>query len=281
MKKKLALSIVFVVASAFMLRAQSFQIKLTTNNQQIVEEAVKNAFCIVRQEFQLQDTVTGKRYDLDSLGYFGYAESVCIKVKNGYIADNVITEPWKEDPNIVDYPKYRPVLSRFRIYNPSLKEWEKARRQTFKNVTSIGKTKKIFVVDSLFNNEGLPIDNEVGNKDGWLVWIYRQGEELSFQSFRQKNVNSDSLVISNEPQQLLGKKLLSGIIVSADYSELGVVRFKLAALVEKFADGWRGVSLKNMCEEKKDERRLVEVIESPLKTNPKPPTEDSQKRKRK
>lgn len=281
MKKRLTLSIVFAVASAFMLRAQSFQIKLTTNNQQIVEEAVKNAFCIVRQEFQLQDTETGKRYDLDSLGYFGYAESVCIKVKNGYVADNVITEPWKEDPNIADYPKYRPVLSHFRIYNPSLKEWEKARCQTFKEVTSIGKTKKIFVVDSLFNNDGLPLDNEVGDKDGWLIWTYRQGEELSFQSFRQKNINADSLTISNEPQQLPGKRLLSGIIVSADYSEIGVVRFKLAALVEKFADGWRGVSVKNLCEDKKDGRRLVEVTESPLKSNPKPQTEDSQKRKRK
>lgn len=281
MKMRFALSIVLAIASALTLKSQSFQIKLTSNNQQIVEEAVKNAFCVVRQEFQLQDTKTEKRYDLDSLGYFGYTESVCLKVRNGYIADNAIPEPWNEDSRVADYPKYRPVLSSFRIYNPSSKEWEKARSQTYKDVTSIGNTKRIFVVDSLFNNEGLPLDNEVGDKEGWLVWVYQQGEQLSFQSFRQRNLSADSLAISNQPQQFPEKKLLSGIIVSADYSELGVVRFKLAALVEKFTDGWRCVSVKDLCKDKKEERRLVEVSESQLKASPEPVTEYSQKKKRK
>lgn len=262
MMKKIAFFIVSLTISSMTLWGQSFQLKLSTNNQQVVEKAVKDAFCILRQEFQLQDTTTGNKYNLDSLAYFGYAESLCIKVKGGYVADKALTEPWKEDANVADYPKYRPVLSSSRIYDSALGEWVKVRRQSFGNYCTIGNSDKIYVADSLFNNGGLLIDEEYEGKEGWLLWVYSQDGQLSFQSFRQKLSDIGPVDVWDAPEQLPGKKLRGGMIMSADYSVIGEISFKVVALMVDKIDGWHAEPLKDCFKnQSKEEHRLVEVLE--------------------
>ena len=259
MIKRIVLSVVCVTITSLTLMGQSFNLRLSTNNQQVVENAVKDAFCILRQEFQLQDASTGSKYNLDSLGYFGYGESLCIKVKDGYITDKALMEPWKEDANVADYPGYTPVLSHIRRYDPELKEWIEVRRQTFDNYYTIGNTNNMFVVDSLFNNDGLSIEEEIEGKEGWLVWIYQQDRQLSFQSFRQKLDGIDPIEAWNAPEQISGKKLLCGIILSADYSNIGEIHFRLVDLMVNKADGWHAEPLKDCCKDQSKEHRLVEV----------------------
>ena len=55
-----------------------------------------------------------------------------------------------------------------------------------------------------------------------------------------------------------------GILLSTDYSEVGVIRFKLAAIVERFAEGWKAISIASNKPGAEEEHTLVEAPEIPV-----------------
>ena len=94
------LIIILALSISSTANGQSLQRILSTGNQKMVEEAVAPAFSIIRQEFQLQDEQSGQKYNLDSLGYFGFQEAVCIKLVDGIITSKAVLHPWELDENI-------------------------------------------------------------------------------------------------------------------------------------------------------------------------------------
>lgn len=255
----------FLSMSMFSSWGQSLQMKLITNNQQMVENAVQDAFSIIRQEFQLQDTCTGNRYNLDSLEYFGYSESICIKLKDGFITSRCISEPWNYDANISEFPNYHPVLSRLQVYNTDSAKWQNiSPTPDYSDVRSIENTGKIIVRDSLFHNNGLSIGTINEDDEGWIVWIYRAGNKVSLRSFKQNAGTKDNLSTIKIQQPPTEDNLFCGILLAADYSEVGTIRFRMAALVEKVEDIWQAYPVmslkKNVIELKLIEAKSPDTI---------------------
>lgn len=243
---------------------QNLQKILATGNQQMVEEAVAPAFTIIRQEFQLQDEQSGQKYNLDSLEYFGCSEAICINIVNGIITSKIVLHPWELDENIASYPEYKPVLSGMSEYNTETGTWSPLNCPSLEKACEIDNSEKVLIQDSLFTRKGLMLDNEGGQKDGWLVWVYREGNNLSLKSFRQKfainNTNSTASILQPEENATP----LMGVLLTTDYSEVGVIRFKLAAIVERFADGWEAVSIATSEPIEETEHTLVAAPEIPV-----------------
>ncbi len=243
---------------------QSLQRILSTGNQMMVEEAVAPAFSIVRQEFQLQDEQSGQKYNLDSLGYFGFSEAVCINLVDGIITSKVILRPWELDENVASYPEYKPVLSVMSEYNISNGSWTPLECPSFENAREIDNSEKVIIQDTLFTRKGLVVDTEGGQKDGWLFWVYREGNSLSFKSFRQKFVLNDTASMASIMQPEENDTPILGVLLSTDYSEVGVIRFKLAAIVERFAEGWKAISIVSNEPAAEEEHTLVAAPEIPV-----------------
>lgn len=243
---------------------QSLQWRLSTGNQQMVEESIAPAFSIIRQEFQLQDEASGQNYNLDSLAYFGYSEAICIRTVDGFITSRSVLSPWENDENIKDYPEYKPTRSMLSEYDGKTDMWKAVGALTYEEYSEITYSEKIHVCDSLFGEKGLEIDTDEGEKDAWLVWIYREGNKLSFKSFRQRyNLNNASgSVPVLQPEE--DPNLLFGVMLTTDFPQIGVIRFKLAAIVERFADGWEAVGIMAPSNPAAEEHTLIPAPEVPI-----------------
>ena len=240
---KHSLIMVFGLFLSIGVQGQSLQEFLTTDNQRIVEGAIAPAFSIIKQEFQLLNEATGQKYNLDSLSYFGYSDALCVKIAGGFITSKRIVCPWEYDENIGSYPEYKPVLSYLYEYNQQDRSWEKLNHREYSDFEEIDRSEKVIVKDTLYASKGIGIDTVEGRKDGWLIWIYRDGDRLSFKPIRQSINASDTLRIAPVIQPVEEKDLLTGVMLSADMSEIGVIRFRLVALVERFAEGWKAICL--------------------------------------
>lgn len=260
---------------------QSLKWRLTTDNQNLVEESIAPAFSIIRQEFQLQDVASGQKYNLDSLSYFGYSEAICIRTADGFITSRSVLSPWEKDINIRDFPEYKPTRSTLSEYDGNSRIWKTIGSPSYDNYRELNSSEKIYVCDSIFAGKGLEIDLSEGQRDAWLVWIYRKGDKLSFQSFRQRYNPNDSTgkVPAFQPED--GLDILTGVLLTTDYSEIGVIRFKLAAIIERISDEWKVIGITTPTHTATEEHTLIPVQEAPAEKITAPAEKKNPRRKKK
>lgn len=243
-------------------QGQTLSQLLYTPNQQMVEQAVSPAFSIIRQEFQLQDESSGQRYNLDTLNYFGYADALCVNLNDGIITSKAILKPWEEDKNIALFPDYKPLPSGVSEYCPSDDKWVTVNIPSFDSIIEIDNSSLITMRDSIFSHQGLSVDTEPGEKNGWLIWIYRKDNALSFKSFRQsftldENISNLTLVPPAEDQNPI-----LGVLVSTHYPEVGVIRFKFASYVENTEIGWKVFNIASANRASSGNHTLMPVAET-------------------
>lgn len=275
-------SLILVIGMIFSIgvRGQSLQKLLTTDNQRMVVDAIAPAFSIIKQEFQLLDETTGQKYNLDSLSYFGYSDALCVKLKGGFLTSKRVVTPWDYDENISSYPEYKPVLSDLAEFDQKNESWNKLIHKRYSNVEEVAWSEKVIVRDTLFASKGLEIDTVEGRKEGWLIWIYRYGDRLSFKPIRQTINVSDTLRVIPVIQPVDEQDLLTGVMLSTEMTEIGVIRFRLVALVEKFAEGWNAICLLPKKAPEVEEHSLVAAPEV-LVPSKVPPIEKKESLKKK
>lgn len=227
--KKIVLLILLGVLSCSM-SAQSLKDFLVTDNQEMLKNALRNSFYLMRQEFQLEDNATGERYNIDSLDYFGAYEGYCIRVGHGFICDSKLLEPWVDDKNVSAYPQFSPVLSYTDVYNASDTLWYRVKLRTFAEVRKIGRD-AVFVQDSLFSVDAISIDREYGEKDGWAVWLYKKGNGIDISLIRQKISVGVGEVHAILDAPVKKENLLGGVYLSVCYPSPGKIDLMLAAMI--------------------------------------------------
>lgn len=227
--KKIVLLILLGVLSCSM-SAQSLKDFLVTDNQEMLKNALRNSFYLMRQEFQLEDNATGERYNIDSLDYFGAYEGYCIRVGHGFICDSKLLEPWVDDKNVSAYPQFSPVLSYTDVYNASDTLWYRVKLRPFAEVRKIGRD-AVFVQDSLFPVDAISIDREYGEKDGWAVWLYKKGNGIDISLIRQKISVGVGEVHAILDAPVKKENLLGGVYLSVCYPSPGKIDLMLAAMI--------------------------------------------------
>ncbi len=217
-----------------------------TNNQQLIEEAVRGGLFLLRQDYQLKDTVSGKYYGRGG-DVFGSIYALGVKLRGGYcLADRGI-HPWEYDVDFNEYRStYMPVM--YKIYRREMASaimtecpvWEG------KQVRELVSGKFSFVEDSLFRNEGFDTDLTAGKKAGWFVWVVSNkaveeatfGTEVSYTIYRKKldireNVGEYAIDAPSTNQKVWG-----GIYVEPVQTAVGQITFRLIGVVDKQENQW-------------------------------------------
>ena len=247
MKKIFLFALLLVCSDAFAQFNMGF---IKSSNQQMIEDAVGKGLMLVRQEYQLEDTVTRKRYSLDGRPEFGSAVSFAIKTKGGIVVSKSIMTPWEGDENYTPYAggKYRPVLTRTLVRSVKESGWSVVDSTDFSIVRFLSDESWIEVpVDC---EEGFQLDTLYGERDGWLVWLTSVGEDinisdLSLVSYKSKLTLSQKIKVMEIGPANTENTLLGAVYLIPDFSHIGQITLKMKGVVVKNGSGWNLVLIDN------------------------------------
>ena len=108
MKKTVA--IFFALLASFQIGQAQIYVK--SENQQLIENAVRDAFFVSINSFQIQDK-DGNRFGTRNNNEFGSERTLGIKTKDGVILTNRAICPWNYDSRFEKYRHdYTPVMSK-------------------------------------------------------------------------------------------------------------------------------------------------------------------------
>ena len=219
----------------------------SSSNQQLVEKAVQDGIVLLRQEYQLEDTLTMKRYAWDNRPEFGSAVSMCVLTENGYIVSDRALHPWEYDPRFEQYrnTKYRPVLSKTGFRTVADSVYRAAGRPEPQCVQPLSDKGWVHAADSLFGCKGFTFDRTAGEKDGWLVWLASGGsgetdsEELSLVIYRHKLVVEEGTESYDIPAPNSLLSMTGGIYIVPQYTGIGEITFALVGAVAGNEGKWQ------------------------------------------
>lgn len=193
------IGILIVLSSVFSMKAQLITFPFKSNNQQIIEEAIKESLYEVYQSYILIDTVSNQKLGRNGKDYFNKIIYLGILTEKGILTPININSPWEDDDCFLKYKgKYKPEISKteFRKKNESTELQDSIHEilAPYKNI-----------IGTNLMGRGIPVDTVSGEKDGWIVWITR--DEIgnrNFSSFKKKvNITTDSKqVIIEKPEEI-------------------------------------------------------------------------------
>lgn len=219
---------------------------LKSKNVEFIENAMSEAFFIVRQDYQLKDNATGELFGRGGKNEFGTVFSLGIKVEGGYYINERVVQPWEYDARFDRYRQsHTPV-----VYKTFYKE---IGGNPFNNIelidrprTELVQNKFYQVMDqSIFNGDGLTTDETRGIKNGWLIWVeadksLEQADtaKVSYIIHRSELNIDESRKSYNINTPSTDKQLWGGVFVQSVKTAIGQITFKLVGLLDKKDDKW-------------------------------------------
>lgn len=245
---KLICLILAVISSlaAYGQESGTFNFSLMSNNQQLINEAVKKGFVIMSHSYQLEDTTTHQRFGRYGKNEFGTGYSVGIKIPGGMITTNKFVTPWEYDINYQKYRgSHRPISHQisYRALGDSVFTLSKSNISLQKIICNGNLS---LLPDSTMSvTNSFSVDSIAGNKDGWLVWIVSDS-----QIGDKDSSNSESMIIhryshtekSDSVQTIIktpntDKIVWGGVLVTPIYPSVGAVRFLLSGVLSEVEAG--------------------------------------------
>lgn len=233
-------SLIFLFGACFTLQAQSFSLAFKSSESLLIERSIQKGLIVMSQEYQLEDTLTHKRYSLDNQEYFGKSHSFAVLVENGIITSPRIVRPWESDENFIRYKnsKYQPVVSKTSAMAVNDTTWKETLLLDPQGIFPLKDSTWCFLQDSTYN-QGFVCDTLRKEDEGWLVWMIAEGindkEFFSLETVRYKHTEeSNDKVI-----QALSGNVIGGIFISPSYERIGQLVLKLEGILTPFEEGWK------------------------------------------
>lgn len=243
--KRIIVSIAVLIASLNCAVAQFSQSLFNSSSQQFVEQAVKDGIVLLRQDYQLLDTLSNTRYGWNHQEVFNSIYSVGFKVEGGYVVNERFVRPWNFDQRYRELrdTTYVPVISRTRSksmadtvytdvkYNP---DYKRSIRDSL-----------IYRVDSLTHERrGLRIDSSLGEKEGWLIWVtsadslLQENTQLSVVTYKHQITIEENKKEYALPKPATSKNIVTGILVVPNNTQIGVLDFQIIGYAYERGDDW-------------------------------------------
>ena len=245
------LKVIFATA-AFMLftindvSAQLFprvRSSLSPGNQQIVLSALKDAMCVIPYEYQLEDTLSHERFNVEGKDYFGFTESLCIKTKKGWIAKEDVIEPWSKNNDVKKFPAYIPVLSSISILASGDSTYRNVDYYPLDKRAAIPSSSFVIIQDSVSFGGGLVIGERSKKSEGYVVWLTRVGNKLSLTSYSHSLPDSLNSTVFSLGGKAVPEGVVGGMYVKETYPEIGTVRLELLGIMERDDNEWKIVMI--------------------------------------
>lgn len=223
-----------------MLQAQSFLLTFKSSESLLVERSVQEGLLVLSQEYQLEDTLTHKRYSLDNQRYFGKISSFAVLTDTGIITSSRVLWPWETDENFIQYKnsKYQPIVSKTSAMYVSDTTW----RETFLLVPSgaspLSDPTWCFVQSSAYDH-GFICDTLRNEDEGWIVWmianVANDREVFSLETLRYKYTEESN----DKAIHALSGNVVGGVFITPTYECVGQIVLKLKGILTLFENGWR------------------------------------------
>lgn len=236
--KRLMITIAAMFAAVVVSSAQGFFSRGGSPNQNFIEEALTDAFRVVRVEFQLEDTVSHERFNLAGKSYFGFSEGLCIKTERGWLAPAGVVTPWKNNLDVRKFPDYKPVLSTVSAISVTDTLWKPVTKYSLDKVEDVQGTSYSCVQDIASFGPGLGCVGLDKKVEGWIVWVSRVGDKLSVTTYSH-NVNPADSATVGIGHKVVPEGVVGGFYVNPIYPSVGVIRFELVGVMDKDRDGWK------------------------------------------
>lgn len=252
--KKYLITLMTAIITVVSMSAQFPNISFFSSNQQLVLDAVSGGIIIVKQSYQLQDTINNKHYGRFGRNEFGTTYSIAVKVEGGLILSDMVARPWDYDSN---FNRYRDSLNPVNIDA----KYVELNDSVFKSINL--DYAKIYNADSaafymlndtiVFGGNGFVCKKAIGLQKGWLVWI-TSDEQID----RSDSVNNNEYVIFGKDleisgdsvsyaiqQPLIDRNIWGGVYVVPEQTEIGQLTFQLIGIFEMVDGKWRLFPLPN------------------------------------
>lgn len=227
------------------------QVFVKSSSQELIESAIKNSMFIIRQNYQLKDSVTNEYFGLAGKEEFGISYSLGIKLQGGYCVTDQAVRPWEYDEN---YSRYRtthiPIINKTEYLGVNADGKYQTLSFLNQEITPLLSEKLYMVKDSTFSGNGFFIDSSKGNKEGWVVYIAAEksiynveiGVNPSYFIYR-KDINLDDgkkeYRIDNP---LTNQKIWGGFYLVPEQTAIGQITFKLVGLLVGHEKEWKIVT---------------------------------------
>lgn len=232
--------ILFIMALSFVCMMLNAQMPFTfkTSETLLIERSVSDGIVLIRQDYQLEDTVSHKRYSLDNRSYFGRSYSLGVFTDKGIVTGRNVVKPWEYDSNFEQYKngKYRPVLSNTMARNPGDSVWREIGSFATDNIVELTDTSWISVSDTTLN-KGFSIDTVSGHNDGWLIWLESTKEhadtaDLSLSINRyQLTISEDGTCTDDIRPFGNDSDRFGGLYIKPSFEHIGCIVLKLSGII--------------------------------------------------
>jgi hypothetical protein len=279
--KRSVITIVVCILAALSANAQltrdlsSFS-PLKSPNQQIIEQVVNSGVFIVKQSYELADSVDN-RYGLSGNKEFDIDYTLAVKIKNGFLVSERTVHPWDFNSR---FDQYRGV------YTPKLfpSQFTEVGSQCRYDSITIDESKLRAVFSGMlyaqeseqFFNDGFALGGNIGENDGWIVWFTKKkGTHLSISSDLNVSIIQKKLNISHRDNEsyfyqidslTTSDEIVGGIFLIPEVISVGHMELKLCGVVCRIDNGWMlccpFINSKNILETNDNDNEKISETES-------------------
>ena len=220
-----------------------------SNNQQLIEDAVKNGLFVIHQTYKLQDKTTDEPayYGWNNKPFFGETFSVGIKISEGYYVGDKAVNPWRYDSNFDTYsnnPQYVPVFSETKYRELSDTACMKLPfdMQSCKEI----KEKCLYEInDAVFGGKGFEENSTDEKHEGWLVWVVTDkpitklnDSAIALITYRKELVFQPEVNSYEIESPSFKKDIIGGIYIVPKVTEIGKITFLLTGFLHLEKEKW-------------------------------------------
>lgn len=243
--KRVIVSLVILIVSFNCAIAQFSQSLFNSSNQQLVEQAVKEGIVLLRQDYQLLDTLSNTRYGWNHQEVFNSIYSIGFNVKGSYIVNERFIRPWQFDQRYKEFrdTTYIPVISK--TYSKSILDTAYTNIKYNPSYNRVIKDSLVYSVDSLtYECRGFSVDSSFGEKDGWLVWVTatdsvpQENTQLSIVTYRHQITIEEEKNEYIIPKPATSQNIMAGILVVPKNTHIGVLDFQVIGYAYKKGNEW-------------------------------------------
>lgn len=234
--------VIMVVLLPIMCYAQFEANMFSTNNQKLIEQAIRSGFILVEQAYQLEDSITHQRFGRYGNDIFGKSRSLGVRVGKDVLVSKSILFPWENDENFERYrASYTPIIvnSAFIELNDTTQTHVVISRDNMINVTR----SLISLPDSSLAMKGFTTEKIAGLSKGWLVWItsektMQEWDSLSIvPSIYKKTIDFSADIREYEVEALqTSNHIWGGVFIIPKQTQIGQLTFILGGILVKSED---------------------------------------------
>ena len=209
----------------------------TLSGKEITTKAVEKAICVTSLSYKITNKESGKSFGRNGKDEFNSVLAMAVKTEDGIMMHGSAFKPWQNDPDFNKYEsEYDGVLTQISYCTIGDSIFVPAAIPTSPNAS-------YDFIDSQTSG-GLIIDDQKGNKNGWIIWVTTDETGKGISSKVKIDAQKFDINITDSTTRCKintipkNTNIIGGIYVEPNYIGEGTVQYRMIGFVEKVISNW-------------------------------------------